>query len=65
VPYDLVLPARLDVECRFGWPIWLEHVFEGRSSDVMQTAGMNAQPGIRSRTQAECNEVRELLGESI
>jgi hypothetical protein len=40
LPYDLVLPARLDLECSFGNPVWLDAALEGRGVSFVEAAGL-------------------------
>lgn len=47
LPYELVLPARLEIDCDFGVPIWLDPSFRRPGSDFMGLAGMDGRPRAR------------------
>jgi hypothetical protein len=38
--YDVVFPARLDIDCQFGMPIWLDVSLEQRGGEFFKVAGM-------------------------
>lgn len=56
LPYDLVLPARLDIDCDFGVPIWLDPSFQGLAGRFMQAAGIESKPRPRPKTQTVPSE---------
>jgi len=63
LPYDLVLPANLDISCEFGVPIWLETSFREPAAAFMKVAGIDGKSHPRSRAAPlpDEDELTELL----
>lgn len=40
-PYDILLPARLDLNCCFGSPIWIDPTKKARAGEFIPTAGLD------------------------
>jgi hypothetical protein len=40
-PYDILVPARLDLNCCFGSPIWIEPTNKPRAGEFIPTAGLD------------------------
>jgi len=53
LPYDLVLPATLDIDSTFGVPIWLDPSFREPAAAFMRSAGIDGKPSPRSATPPE------------
>jgi hypothetical protein len=47
LPYELVLPALLDIDSDFGVPIWLDPSFCGPGNRFMDSVGLDGQPRPR------------------
>ena len=63
LPYDLVLPARLDMDCRFGMPTWLDASLEQRGGEFLQAAGIKGAASRRSRIETTSDDLAKLLQE--
>ena len=62
LPYDLVVPALLDIDCQFGVPIWLDASLSTRGGVFVGAARMAGQSRPRSRVEIDPTELEDLLG---
>jgi hypothetical protein len=58
--YDLVLPARLDIECFFGQPVWLNSSLEAQGGSFIEAAGVT-RLRVELRSRKENPDLDELL----
>jgi len=61
LPYDLVLPARLDLDCDFGVPIWLDAALTEPGTEFLRSAGLRGEPRPRSRIEPIAGELAEFI----
>ncbi len=65
LPYDLVLPARLGIDCGFGVPIWLNASLEQRGGEFLQAAGIKGAASRRSRIETTPDDLARPLQEGL